>query len=101
MRFWQPDDIKELRWRLGWSQAELARRLGCRQQTISEWERGLYAPQNAYSRLLDMLSDQGEVYSYQVVRDPLADAAMKDSRRGQVLGVDLPPVATDFDPQID
>lgn len=55
---WTGEKIKELRLRLGWSQAEFARRLGCRQQTVSEWETNIYQPQNAYSQLLDRFFDQ-------------------------------------------
>lgn len=55
---WTGEKIKELRLRLGWSQAEFARRLGCRQQTVSEWETNIYQPQNAYSQLLDRFFDE-------------------------------------------
>jgi hypothetical protein len=34
---------------------EFAELLGCRQQTISEWELGLYAPANAYGKLLSQI----------------------------------------------
>jgi DNA-binding transcriptional regulator YiaG len=60
MKTWTAISIKDLRDKLSWSQSEIARRLGCRQQTISEWERGLYEPHNAYSKLLDMLAEQVE-----------------------------------------
>ena len=41
--------------RLGLSQDEFAELLGCRQQTVSEWETGIYLPGNAYGRLLKSL----------------------------------------------
>lgn len=41
--------------RLGMTQAQLSRELGCRQQTISEWEQGLYEPANAYGKLLTIM----------------------------------------------
>lgn len=34
--------IAVYRKRRGWSQTELAKRLGCRQATVSEWENGLH-----------------------------------------------------------
>ncbi len=39
--------IRELRERSGLSQAAFARRLGVRQQTVSEWETGRYEPRGA------------------------------------------------------
>jgi DNA-binding transcriptional regulator YiaG len=40
------------------SQAELAEELGVRQQTISEWETGMYQPKRAMSKLLTMVAEQ-------------------------------------------
>jgi DNA-binding transcriptional regulator YiaG len=40
------------------SQAELAERLGVRQQTISEWETGVYQPKRAMSRLLTLVAER-------------------------------------------
>jgi DNA-binding transcriptional regulator YiaG len=34
------------------SQKEFAQLIGCRQQTVSEWEMEIYNPGNAYSRIL-------------------------------------------------
>ena len=39
--------IRDLRRRSGLSQAAFARRLGVRQQTVSEWETGRYEPRGA------------------------------------------------------
>jgi DNA-binding transcriptional regulator YiaG len=36
----------------------MADRLGTRQQTISEWELGLYRPRGASSTLLSIIADQ-------------------------------------------
>ena len=55
---WDQQRVKQLRQKLGLSQAELARELGCRQQTVSEWELGLYAPANAYGKLLGQLENR-------------------------------------------
>ena len=101
MNKWTADKIRDLRWRLGWSQTELARHLGCRQQTISEWETGLYAPQNAYSKLLDQFADRNESYRHQMRVDSASDIVLRQSRKTQVstdevLG-HLPP----FDPAVD
>ena len=52
---WNADRIRQLRRNLELSQTDLAQHLGCRQQTVSEWETGLYTPGNAYGKLLNML----------------------------------------------
>jgi len=57
-RTWDEEKIRALRKHLGLTQRELADRLGTRQQTISEWELGLYQPRGASSTLLSMVADQ-------------------------------------------
>lgn len=53
---WDKEKIKKLRKDLRLTQNEFARRLGCRQQTVSEWEQGMYLPANAYGKLLDFFA---------------------------------------------
>ncbi len=50
--------VKEMRERSGLSQAAFARRLGVRQQTVSEWERGRYAPRGASLTVLRLLEEE-------------------------------------------
>ena len=50
--------VKELRERSGLSQAAFARRLGVRQQTVSEWETGRYAPRGASLTVLRLLEEE-------------------------------------------
>ncbi len=51
---WNSETIRAARKARGLTQAQFAEALGCRQQTISEWELGMYTPKNAYQRLLDL-----------------------------------------------
>lgn len=51
---WDAETIRQARKEKGITQASMAEELGCRQQTISEWELGMYKPQNAYQRLLSL-----------------------------------------------
>jgi hypothetical protein len=44
----------------------LAEGLGCRQQTISEWELGMYGPKNAYQKLLTMFFGSAPVIAENV-----------------------------------
>ena len=55
---WDGERIHALRHHLGLTQRELAGRLGTRQQTISEWEIGMYKPRGASSTLLSMIAEQ-------------------------------------------
>ena len=59
---WDGVGVARLRARLGLSQAAFARRLGVRQQTVSEWETGRYAPRGASARLLSLLAEEVAPY---------------------------------------
>ena len=66
---WIPEDVRRLRTHLGLSQAELADRIGTRQQTISEWETGASAPRRMSRRLLHLVAEESGYYT-------VADAAV-------------------------
>ena len=53
---WKAESIHALRSHLGQSQAALARELGIRQQTVSEWETGMYKPRGASVTILTLLA---------------------------------------------
>lgn len=55
---WDREGIKGLRQYLGLTQEEMAKELGVRQQTISEWERGLYQPRGASAKLLSIIAEK-------------------------------------------
>jgi DNA-binding XRE family transcriptional regulator len=55
---WSGEQVKILREFAGWSQQELADRLGMRQQTISEWETGKYHPRRSTSVLLEFVAER-------------------------------------------
>ena len=57
---WDSRRIKALRRHLGVTQQEMANTLGTRQQTISEWEVGLYTPRGASATLLSMVAERAE-----------------------------------------
>ncbi len=63
-RRWDRHHIRALRAHLGLTQQELADRLGTRQQTISEWEQGMYQPRGASSTLLSMVAERAR-YEYE------------------------------------
>lgn len=55
---WDANDVRRLRQGLGVTQQALADQLGVRQQTVSEWETGLYQPRGASARLLDLVAER-------------------------------------------
>lgn len=61
---WDNVRVARLRARLGLSQAAFARRLGVRQQTVSEWETGRYAPRGASARILSLLAEEAVPYGH-------------------------------------
>jgi len=77
---WDSDSVKAMRLRLGLTQAELAEELGVRQQTISEWERGAYAPSRAMSKYLSRLAQESGLYEGSPRKKRLDPAAKGDSR---------------------
>jgi len=60
---WDAESIRALRRYLGMTQQEFSEELGTRQQTISEWETGKYAPRGGMRRLLTLVAERaGFVY---------------------------------------
>ena len=55
---WDSERIRALRSHLGMTQQELADELGTRQQTISEWETGMYRPRGTSSTVLNMIAER-------------------------------------------
>lgn len=55
---WDAGKVRALRQHLGLTQQGLADELGTRQQTVSEWERGMYKPRGASSTLLSMIAER-------------------------------------------
>ena len=54
---WDKQGIRALRRHLGVTQQGLADELGTRQQTVSEWETGMYKPRGASSTLLTIIAE--------------------------------------------
>ena len=57
-RQWDSGRVRALRDHMGLTQQEMANQLGTRQQTISEWETGMYQPRGASSTLLTMVAER-------------------------------------------
>lgn len=57
---WNSYTVKRLRRHLKMTQQELAQELGARQQTVSEWELGVYAPRGTSAKLLSIIAERAE-----------------------------------------
>ena len=57
---WDGVRIQSLRRHLKLTQREMADKLGTRQQTISEWETGMYQPRGASATLLSIVAEQAK-----------------------------------------
>jgi DNA-binding transcriptional regulator YiaG len=55
---WDSQRIQALRHHLSLTQREMADRLGTRQQTISEWETGMYQPRGTSTTLLSIIAER-------------------------------------------
>lgn len=58
---WDRHAIKALRLQMGLNQVQFAEELGVRQQTISEWETGAYAPRRAMAKYLTIIAERAGV----------------------------------------
>lgn len=61
---WDAESIRALRKFMGLTQQQMSEELGMRQQTISEWETGMYRPRGGISRLLTLVAER-EGFAYQ------------------------------------
>lgn len=77
---WDAERILALRKHLELTQAELAGKLGTRQQTISEWEKGMYQPRGASAKLLSIVAE-GAKFKYEATPLPSSVIARPSFRR--------------------
>ena len=66
---WDERKIQALRRHLGLSQHQMADRLGTRQQTISEWETGMYRPRGTSATLLSIIAERAN-FKYDAASPP-------------------------------
>lgn len=62
---WDAVRVRALRRHLGLTQQQMADELGTRQQTVSEWETGMYSPRGASAKLLTIIAERAD-FEYRV-----------------------------------
>ena len=71
---WNAGDVRALRQHLGFTQEQMAQELGTRQQTISEWETGLYQPRGVSERFLSVIAERAG-FEYGAVAEASPEAS--------------------------
>ena len=95
---WNAQEIKNLRSRLGWSQAEFARRMKTPLATISGWELGSMVIDEQHHPLMFAISGEADSCAERVQRRPLAESIMRDRGLSQIHDFDvLSSLADDID----
>lgn len=77
---WDSDKVKRLRRHLGYTQTQLSDELGVRQQTVSDWETGVYAPRGASATLLRIVAEQAG-FEYGVGEGAGGESVQPEKRR--------------------
>jgi putative transcriptional regulator len=73
---WDAESVRALREHLGMTQQQMSEELGTRQQTISEWETGMYRPRGGMNRLLTLVAERVG-FAYQ----PVGESSPEDGER--------------------
>ncbi|MGE0762544.1 MAG: multiprotein-bridging factor 1 family protein [Bdellovibrionales bacterium] len=81
---WSPQEIRCLRLQLGWSAADLGRRLGCTTQIVMQWECGDIKPDPEMQNHFHYLSNFVEQNALRLARTPHAEALMNQEQLSQV-----------------
>ena len=82
---WDSESIRALRRHMGLTQQQMSEELGTRQQTVSEWETGVYRPRGGMNRLLTLVAERVG-FEYQVATEaPLSQEQGKgeEEKRGE------------------
>ena len=86
---WNAEEIRQLRYRLGWSKAEFARCLKVDTENLIAWESGLFAPQDEHRGVLQSFFRQVEAYAEKIQRRPIAEALMRDRGLSQIHDLEI------------
>ncbi len=71
---WNAESIRALRLHMGLSQQQMSEQLGVRQQTVSEWETGVYQPRGGICTLLTMVAERAGFVNLDVPQETTSRA---------------------------
>lgn len=80
----QANQIRQLRYRMGWTQAELARTVGCQIELVAAWECGSASPKGEQETQLVRFMQQAESNSEKIQRTPAAEDLMTRRNLAQI-----------------
>lgn len=75
---WNAIELRQLRCRMGWSRAELARRMGCQVTEVMDWEAGRVRPKSEQANNLVHFLNQANSIADSIQRRPVAEFLMTD-----------------------
>jgi len=77
-------EIRQLRYRMGWTQSEMARTVGCKIELIAAWEQGSAQPGGEQQTTLIRFMQQAESNSEKIQRGPAAEDLMARRNLSQI-----------------
>lgn len=77
-------DIRNLRYRMGWTQSEMARTVGCKIELVAAWEQGAAHPEGEQQTTLIRFMQQAESNSEKIQRCPAAEDLMTRRNLSQI-----------------
>ena len=86
---WSSDEIRQLRYRLGWSRAEMARHLKLDLEKFNESESGQLPPSGELRSTLVRILYLADATAEKVQRRPIAEVVMKDLGLSQIHDLDV------------
>jgi transcriptional regulator with XRE-family HTH domain len=86
---WTPEEVRQLRYRLGYSQAEMARHLQMEFSAFSKFEAGTTPVPNELKSILIRIMQQAESMADRTQRGPIAEVIMKDRGLSQIHAIDI------------
>ncbi len=81
---WSADKIRHLRMRLGWSHADLARRLVVPSLSIQNWEKGVELPLQQHIQQLEFIEKEADEQAEVLAQESLAEKLMSENAQDQI-----------------
>jgi len=80
---WNPNNIRQLRLGMGWTQCDLARHLKTEMSLVKEWEAGTARPDKNQTEQMTLLAKHAEFSSDVLSQTPLAELFLEESSLDQ------------------